>query len=262
MKVAFKSYGAHLASSRLRSIIPAQQLHALGVGTGKDWLVIGKHGWSWEQETQGFARVCFDVCDNWFNRRWDQHYRQACKDADLVTCSSNVLKRAIAQETGRDAAVIPEPFEQPEKPARIHDSLLWFGFRTNLADLQPLLPLPKLEIVSNVKHESVTEWSPEAMDAAYDRAGLVLIPTAENSAKSGNRAVDCIRRGIYPIAGPLEAYSDLGIWQGDIKDGIAWALSHRAEVLMRIKHAQTYVKHEYSPQKIGRKWRDVLLSAG
>jgi len=79
-------------------------------------------------------------------------------------------------------------------------------------------------------------------------------------AKSGNRAVEAIRRGLYVVANPLPAYADLGMWQGDIRQGVDWALSHRGEVLRRIKNSQDYVRHEYSPQRIGRLWANALSS--
>jgi hypothetical protein len=266
VKVTFRGYGANLASTRLRAIIPAQQLYKqYHVATGADWLIIGKHAWNWEQETQGYGRVCFDVCDDWFGRKWDQHYREACAKADLVTCSSHYLQTVIARETGKQAVCIPEPYEQPERPARCHPSILWFGFRDNLIDLSPLLDDLKrwpLEIVSNVEHPEVTEWSPESQSEAFDRAGLVIIPTGKSMAKSGNRAVDSLRRGLYPICGNLPSYSDLGVWQGDIIRGIEWALSHRNEVVRRIKAAQHYIRSEYSPEQIGSLWYEALNERG
>ncbi len=77
-------------------------------------------------------------------------------------------------------------------------------------------------------------------------------------AKSGNRAIESIRRGLYVIAGYLPAYSDLGIYIGDIRDGVDWALSHRTTVLDRIAASQDYVRSEYSPERIAQLWRKAL----
>lgn len=260
MKVTFRHAGPMLASSRYRAIMPARWLHENGVEEGADWLVIGKHGWSLPKARQGFNRVCFDVCDDHFESdKLGSHYHVVCREADLVTCNSQEMARVIKAKTGRDAIVIPDPYEQPEEDARVSDSLLWFGHRTNLQDLLPWLErIGHVEIVSNVESPRVTYWTPAAMHEAFSRAGLVVIPTGKSMAKSGNRAVESIRRGLFPVCGYLPAYSDLGVYIGDIADGIDWALAHRAEVLRRIKDAQQYVREEYSIERIGRLWKRAL----
>lgn len=263
MSVVFRGYSERLASTRLRAIIPAQQLHLLGVEIGgKDWLVLAKHNWDWDEQTHGFARVCYDVCDDWFGHEtWGPHYLNAVQRADLVTCNTPVMAGIIAKWTGVRAVVIPDPYEEPELPARVGERLLWFGFKANLADLAPVLQsLEKWEkeIVSNMDAPGITEWSPRAMEDAWSRAGLVIIPTGPNKAKSNNRAVAAIRRGLYPICGVLPAYAELGVWQGDIAAGVEWALSHRHEVLKRISDLQPYVRSEFSPARIGKMWRAAL----
>jgi hypothetical protein len=259
MKVTFRHFGAHLASSRYRSILPAQWLKANGIEEGRDWLVIGKHGWDWGKETRGFSRVCFDVCDDHFDDQFGEHYRQAIASASLVTCNSAEMARVILAKTGAVATVIPDPYEQPEHEARIGDNLLWFGHRSNLGDLLPWLDrLGSIEIVSNVNATGITAWTPEAMDRAFSRAGLVVIPTGKSMAKSGNRAIESIRRGLFVVAGYLPAYADLGIFVGDIGDGVDWALSHREEALRRVKDAQRYVAREYGMDRIGRLWNQAL----
>jgi hypothetical protein len=97
------------------------------------------------------------------------------------------------------------------------------------------------------------------MDAEFERAGLVILPTdMRPKAKSGNRAIESIRRGVFPICGPLPAYADLGVYIGDIDRGVDWALANRGEVLKRIRAAQEYVRAEYNPARIGRLWRAML----
>jgi hypothetical protein len=239
--------------------MPAQWLQRNGVGEGRDWLVIGKHGWDWDRETQGFEKVCFDVCDDHFSGKWGEHYREACKRADLVTCNSAEMRNLIEAYTGRGAILIPDPYEQPEHEAKVHDHLLWFGHQSNLPDLMPWLEvIGPLEIVTNLSAKGITPWSPEAMNAAFDRAGLVIIPTGKSMAKSGNRAIESIRRGLFVVAGYLPAYADLGIYIGDIASGVDWVLSHRELVLRRIKDAQRYVADEYGMDRIGALWLRAL----
>lgn len=260
MNVTFRHFGAHLASSRYRSIIPAQELNKRGILPGDDWLVVGKHGWCWAHQTSGYKRVCFDVCDDHFNGPHGEHYRNGCRKAALITCNSDEMARIVHDRTGRDAVVIPDPFEQPLKPPKLGDRLLWFGHQSNLSDLMPWLPhLSKLEIVTTLPSVAgVTQWSPETMDAAFDRAGMVVIPTGKSLAKSANRAIESIRRGLFVVAGYLPAYADLGIYIGDISDGVRWALSHGDEVLRRIAASQEYVAREYSPERIGDQWIKAL----
>lgn len=259
MKVTFRSFGAALASSRYRAIMPQRWMAANGIQAGTDWLVIGKHGWNWDRETNGYARVCFDVCDDHFADDLRAHYVACCEAADLVTCNSDEMRKRIREETHRDAIVIPDPYEQPQRPAKISDRLLWFGHASNLRDLEPWVNLGPLEVVTNAKGANgFTQWSPEAMDAAFERSGLVIIPTGKSMAKSGNRAIESLRRGLFVVAGYLPAYSDLGIYIGDIGEGVDWALSHREEVLRRIALSQDYIAHEYGIERIGRLWKAAL----
>jgi hypothetical protein len=259
MNVTFRHFGAHLASSRYRSIIPAQQLQAHGVTEGNDWLVIGKHGWNWHEQTAGFNRVCFDICDDHFDGPHGRHYLHGCKSARLITCNSAEMARVIFEKTGREAVVIPDPYEQPEKEPRLHDRVLWFGHQSNLSDLMPWIEgIDNLEVVTGPQVPGTTPWTPENMDRAFDRAGLVIIPTGKSMAKSGNRAIESIRRGLFVVAGYLPAYADLGVYIGNIHDGIRWALDHPEEALARVKASQAYVAKEYSPERIGLQWLKAL----
>lgn len=267
--VTFKCWDALVASARLRAIIPQRELEAIGVKAGRDVLVIGKHDWNWDKETAGFSRVVFDVCDDHFDDHLAPHYLQACAAADAVTCNSAAMARRIREVTGRDAWIIPDPWEAPECVPRIGESLLWYGHSSNLRDIGwwfEALAHRRLTIVSNIEagvgpaNVRRVTWSPDAIDVEFQRAGLVVIPTGRRMCKSGNRAVEAIRRGLFPVCGYLPAYADLGVWIGPIDEGVEWALSHRDEALRRVKAAQDYVRNEYSPQRIGRLWMDMLCS--
>jgi hypothetical protein len=257
--VTFRLYKEHLASARYRGYIPLRELTKLGFPQGKDWLIVSKHNWDWDATVGGYKRVCFDVCDDHFRDHWERHYREGIAQADLVTCNSEAMKASIKLATGRIATVIPDPYEQPEHCPRVGENLLWFGHRSNLEDLVPYLGrLRRLEVVSNMESPDVIQWSPEAMNDAFNRAGLVIIPTGRSMAKSGNRAIESIRRGLFVIAGHLPAYEDLGIYTGDIEGGIDWSLNHQDEVLRRIKASQAYIRSEYSPERIGKLWAAAL----
>lgn len=265
-RVTFRAFGSHLASSRLRAEIPQRELASLGFEPGNDVLVIGKHGWDWDTEARGYRRVVFDVCDDHFDGVYGTHYMDACAAADAVTCNSREMARIVKARTGRDAWVIPDPWEAPECKPRVSDALLWFGHGSNLGDLAPWverLAGRRLAIVSSVRGQDrpgVTWhlWSPQEMDRQFAIAGLVIIPTGKSMAKSGNRAIEAIRRGLYPICGYLPAYGDLGVWVGDVADGVEWALEHHDETLRRIRAAQDYVRWNYAPQRIAKLWLEAL----
>jgi len=255
--VTFRLYKEGLASARYRGHIPAQQL-AKTVPVGRDWLVCSKHNWEWDEVTHGYGRVCFDVCDDHFADQWASHYRDCIARADLVTCNSRAMAALIFKECGVIAQVIPDPYEQPECPPRFGEGALWFGHASNLNDIAPYVGRFPLEIVTNKQQQGITEWSPETMNAAFERAGFVVIPTGKSMAKSGNRAIESIRRGLFVISGHLPAYSELGGWIGDIEEGINWASNHQDEVLRRIKASQAYVRDEFSPERIGAMWAEAL----
>lgn len=260
MSATFKHWGAKSASGRYRAIIPGQALRDMGIGTGRDWLVIGKHGWDWDRETAGFGMICFDVCDDHLDGEHGTHYRACIDAADLVTCNSLEMARLIKEKTGRTAVCIPDPFEQPECEPRLHDHVLWFGHQSNLKDLMPWADrFSKLEVVTGGELPGVTRWSPQAMDEAFSRAGIVILPTGKSMAKSGNRAIESIRRGLFVVAGYLPAYADLGIYIGDIEDGVRWALTHKSEAIARVKRSQMYVAEEYNPQRIAGLWKTALF---
>ena len=266
-RITFRAFDERLASTRLRAVIPQRELMALGIAPGRDVLVIGKHGWKWDAETAGYERVVFDVCDDHFDNQHGQHYRDACARADAVTCNSSEMARRIKAVTGRDAWVIPDPWESPEGKPRIHDALLWFGHKSNLPDLGPWverLAGRHVTVVSNMDGDPGphgwrgVRWSPDAMHRAFLDAGLSIIPTGKSMCKSGNRAIESIRRGVFPVCGYLPAYADLGVWVGDIADGVEWALSHRDEVMERVRAAQDYVRWEYNPARIAKLWIEAL----
>jgi hypothetical protein len=266
-RVNWLAFDSALASARYRQHIPRMALEQMGVRAGgRDVLIAGKHGWNWDVATDGYRRVIFDVCDDHFgNPALGQHYLDACAKADAVTCNSREMARIIKARTDRDAWVIPDPYEQLERAPRVGRDLLWYGHATNLPDLRAVMDsiaeYPLQIVTGGLEADCkppLVQWSPEAMDAAYEACGMVIIPTGKSMAKSGNRAIEAIRRGRYPVCGYLPAYADLGVWVGNIADGVDWALSNPSETVKRIGHAQAYVRRAYSPRRIAEQWLEVL----
>lgn len=268
-RVTFKAFDERWASTRYRALIPQRELAAVGVEPGRDVLVIGKYGWDWDTETASYRRVVYDVCDAHWDGEWGPDVADKLSRADAVTCNSRQMAQEIKAHTGRDAWVIPDPYESPECKPRVAPRLLWFGFHANALALSPWLPRllgRDLTVVTDRVSEQevrpgvrMVPWSPERMAAEFERAGLVILPTdGRPIAKSANRAIESIRRGLYPVCGPMPAYADLGVWVGDIADGVEWALSHHDEAVRRIAAAQSYVRWEYSPARIAKLWLEAL----
>jgi hypothetical protein len=260
MNVTFIPFVQHMASARLRGSIPQRELKKLGVNAGLDIVVIGKHGWS-EKIVQDFRKVVFDVCDDHFHDQHEGHYRKWCLKADLVTCNSLEMQDVIQRETGRHAEVIADPYEQPLRPAKVGRPPMWFGMGTNFGTIFPYLAkVPDLITVSNIQHPRVIQWSPEVMDKLFNRAGMVLIPVGEKRAKSANRAIDSIRRGLYPCTGRMPAYDELGLGTDDILAEMEHRLSEPQKTEQRIRDLQDLVEFRFSPATIGKEWHRVLSS--
>ena len=262
LKVTFQTHknSPILASYRLRNLIPKQELEKYGIEEGWDILVASKHGFCWDI-ADNFNKLVFDVCDDHFHDRHRQHYIEGCHFADLITCNSKEMKRVIFEETGRDAVIIDDPYEDEELEPSDGNTLLWFGHPTNLGDLNRLLSTLKtdlpLDIVS--RYPGVTQWTPDALDKALKRCKYDILPTGKSKAKSANRMIKAIRYGKFPIAEPLPAFEEiLGPWVGDINEGLEWAKSHSA--VNRIKLAQEMIRERFSPQTVGKAWYKALSS--
>lgn len=257
MRVTFASFGEQLATSRLRAIIPQRELEKLGVMRGMDVLVYGKHFITIDQ-TRPYSRRVFDISDNHFDAPLlGAYYREHALAADLVTCSSEVLKGIIKEETGRDAVVIPEPYESRQRTPSIGDLLYWFGHESNLNDLRRVAPsLEKWPIVTLTGEA----WSIERHNEVMENPLIVIIPTGKSMAKSENRMVEAIRQGKYVCAEYLPAYEQFVQYMptGNIASGVEWALSNQEEAIERIKLAQEYIRNRFSPETIGKRWLEVL----
>lgn len=258
MSATFAYFGPELASSRLRAKIPQDELAKMGIQKGSDIIVYGKH-WLTDAVLQGFGRYVFDVCDDHFDGEHGTYYRKHIDRADAVTCNSATMQKRIKEVTGRDSVVIREPYESEEKEPSIGPNLLWFGHRSNLRDLNRIMPklTHHLCILSN--HPDYPKWTPEAYQREISKDCIVVVPTGEKLAKSENRMVEAIRNGKYVCAEHLPAYESLNAYPlGDIPSHIEWALSNTEQAIERIKSAQSLIRDKYSPRSIAEQWLEVL----
>lgn len=253
MEVTFVSFGPSMASSRLRADIPQRELEKFGIRRGKDILVYGKH---FVNNVPKWITKVYDVCDDHLDHpELGWYYREHIKEADAVTCNSETMRGIIKQKTGRDAYIIPDPFESDEQPAGMGEGLLWFGHQSNLKQLYPYLDLNP-EILTGA------EWSREKQLKMLAQCAIVLIPTDNRQAKSANRLIEAVRNGRFVVAGELPAHDEFKpyVWIGDIYEGVEWALSHREEAIEKVRSCQDYVKDKYSPEAIAKQWLSVLES--
>jgi len=249
--VSFLSFGSLIASSRLRAEIPQAELTKIGVRRGTDMLVYGKHILN---KVPKFAPHIFDVCDDHFNNpTLGDYYRLHVKEADAVTCNSEVMREIVSRETGRDAVAIPDPYESEERPADMGYGLLWYGHESNLKTILPYMNL-------GVSILSGRDWSRDKQLDMLEGCAVVLIPTDERKGKSANRMIEAIRNGRFVVAGELPAHDEFKdfMWVGDITEGVTWALQNRNEAIARVKAAQDYIREKYSPAAIARQWLTVL----
>lgn len=251
-KVAFANFGDTVASSRLRAIIPQQELAKLGVKHGKEVIVYGK-SFIQMDELKPYGKRVYDVCNDHFGTPREDYYREHIANADLVTCNSETMAEIIRRETDRIATVIPDPYESEEKPAGMGNGLLWFGHESNLIDLEPYRYL-KPEILTG------SDWSREKQLAALDKCAAVLIPTGKSMAKSANRLIESVRNGRFVIAGNLPAHDEFKrwMWVGDIRDGVEWLKEYPKQAIRDVSECQRYIRDKYSPEAIGRLWFNAL----
>ena len=256
MKVTFASFGPQYASSRLRADIPQQELAKLGIKMGKDVLVYGKHVVTLEQ-AKSYKKCIFDICDNHFSRKdVGDYYREHAANADLITVNSDEMAGIVSRETGREAMVIPDPYESDEKEPGIVSYPFWFGHESNLSDLERYLPISGLQILTG------EEWSREKQLAMLQECSCVLIPTGKSMSKSANRLIESVRNGRFVIAGELpahEEFKDLMFVGNDLKYGLEWfKSSNPVDILQRIRDCQTIIRDRYSPGRISRLWLEAI----
>lgn len=260
MKVTFAQYGDGLASSRLRAKIPQQELGKRGIGVGNDVLVYGKH-FLHLRDTAAYKQRIFDICDDHFDHEeLGLYYREHAAVADKLTCNSDVMCHRIKAVTGRDATVIPEPYEAEEREPSIGPLLCWYGHKSNLPDFH--------RIASGLRHPTIVltneagypQWNPGNFKRAMEVPCIVIIPTGKSMAKSENRMVEAVRNGKYVCAESLQAYE---LFQQffpliDIPTHVEHVLQNLGAAMDAVRAAQDYIRDTYSPSAIADKWLKVI----
>ncbi len=241
-----------LASYRLRVALPSQFLgmpHCIGVGDLTFFYKGGQPSLASRLKT-----TVYDVVNAHFD---DPDYRSMCELATVVTCSSKPMAGIIERITGRQAVVIPDPYENAEAEAEVKgDRVLWFGHQANLKSLEPYADLDPYICTAG-------DWSLESEAKALESAAVVLL-TGSNPGASSNRVVKALRAGRFVVAPENcpESWREFAdyIWIGDVRKGIQWAFDNREEACQRVRASQEYLVPRFNPQSIGSQWADLFAS--
>lgn len=248
-----------LASFRLRVAIPAPHIgYPYEIGKPGDVSFFFKQG-NVALADSLMGPVVYDVVNDHFNGEQREDYLGMCGRADVITCASESMAQTVFEHTGRRAVVVDDPYENQEAdPACRGDGVLWFGHSANASSLAPYALLPQLRVCSNLR--GAIPWTRENEDAELANCAVVLL-TGSNPGASANRLVKAIRAGRYVVTdGNVKAWEEFkGLcWIGDIEEGIEWAKNNREAACRKVKEAQDWVRHRYSPQTIGAKWSSVF----
>ena len=252
--------GESMASFRYRCRIPSEQLGSYVNNQWAQVVIFAKPSLAdidvAKMVKADGRKVIADFCDDHFN---EPHYLEMAQLADVLTCPTKAMAIRIGDMTGKEAVVIPDPYEFPlVAPHCNGTNLLWFGHGVNYPSLQKILPELEaytLRIVSNIP--GTIPWSPEIMPGEFAQADIVIIPETQ-AYKSPNRAVESIRQGCFVVAEPHPSLNDIpGIWVGNIKEGIEWARQNPQLANERILIAQEWTER-ISPERVGNVWKMLI----
>jgi uncharacterized Rossmann fold enzyme len=262
--------GPNVASYRYRAAIPAGEFGASINDLSADVVIFAKPMPADVDSAKSIkergGKVIVDFCDDHFE--WP-YYIEMMQIADEVICPTEEMAKRI-KELGRDAHVIDDPFEFEERAPHCKGDfttpLLWFGHASNIESLHRIWPELlgyRLRIVTNgwASMPGIVEWRHEDMPQHFANSSIVIIP-ATASYKSPNRAVEAIRQGCFVVAEKHPALRDIpGIWKGNIKEGIEWAIKNPQAANQRTLEAQAYVKERFSPRTQAFALNRVILAS-
>jgi len=223
-------------------------------------------------------KFIFDICDDKWNKD-PQLYNYACRNANLVTTTCELLQTKIKEYTGKTAHIIPDPTEreqeEPKFEPKEHIKFAWFGGRksfslfnwdsvvndirkvTNNFSIHAITNKPdraskRLAHLLEKKIMNMYHWDFDKQGQIVKDCDIVLIPLPQDmplvQVKSPNRVIDGIQQGKFVIANDgVESYRVLKdyIHLGNITDGLKWALNNKDQVIEKIKRGQDYVYNNH-----------------
>jgi len=250
-------------------------------------------------KTQTPAFFIGDFCDNYFTS--GDHYEaqhQILHQIDAAFVNSYEMLGALrAAGYVKSARIVTEGVDSVRGIPRVlpRDGLIrllaygnrlvcshlekWFtGLSTFAVAVRPL----HLEIVTRLDSEvlrwyrnvtkrfdqrfsiSMTQWNEVAMEHAFLRADIALIPSDYsefNRTKSANRLHDALFAGIPAICFPIEAYVPhyMGVEVGeDVYSLLSYCIKNRNQIREQIFAFQDLLARENDSKEIGRKWYQAI----
>lgn len=220
----------------------------------------------------------YHCCDYHFDTKHRNHYRRMIETADIVLASTPEMASLIKMETRRDATVIPDSYEFPEKEPSYSPGaklkVLWYGHFSNIDSLMDirgdlkdydlrLCTMPNA-VPKELEGMMVLPYSKQNLEHAFGWCDAVIIPSRSDThklVKSHNRLTEAVRQGKFVIASALPSYREFDDWMyiGEVPEGLEW-LSRKdpEDICNRIKKAQDHVKDNYNPEKVGKMWETAL----
>jgi len=232
-------------------------------------------------------KYVFDICDDKWNKE-KKLYDFACRNANLVTTTCELLQSKIKEYTGKTAFIIPDPTEreqeEPKFEPKDHIKFAWFGGRKSfsLFDWEEVIESIKT-VTDNFSIHAVTNkpdkaskrltkyredkklfmyhWSFDKQGEVVKDCDIVLLPIPRGmplvQVKSPNRVIDSIQQGRFVLTNDgVDSYKNLSdyIHLGSLKEGLKWALNNRDQVIEKIKQGQIYINKNHSPKTVGQRW--------
>lgn len=253
-----------MASYRYRAAIPAKAIGPMRAAMNdfaSQVMVFAKPA-AQEIEQAQWARselqssIIVDYCDDHFGQDGFAHYDEFLPIADAVTCPTPAMAAVIRKRYAGSITVIPDPWEFHQiAPHCNGGNLLWFGHGSNWDSMARLLPklMRRMRVVSNIP--LAMPWSMDTMYTEFARADIVLMPATKDY-KSPNRTIEAIRQGCFVVAEPHPSLEGFPIWQGDILEGIEWAIQNPQLANEQTRVAQEWIR-KFSPAIVGAAWKTL-----
>lgn len=255
---------------------------------GSDLYIIGKKFRIevLEKLIETSSRFVIDINDYKFNKEEEKNIlKKAERHAVAFTTTCNYLADQIRTHlnTSLPIYVIQDPTERKQTPPvlkkiNVNDTvnLIWYGSRKNLLHLNLKEMYNRfrgfnynidLKIITNKKSDdpdSWINWSYDVQEELVKQADFVFMPVSEHprheifvKSKGNNRPIDAIQQGKYVITNNvIPSYQELKnyTWQGDVFEGLQFALENPKKVYNCITHGQQFIQDNYSPSVIANKW--------
>lgn len=218
-----------------------------------------------------------------------QFYHQALAFIDFAVCSSPLLARNFAKFYSGPIEVIQDPIEiaivSPKYELQKPSTVLWFGHISNLKYLLNFLPNLsssrsfRLIVLSNIEalhHMQANQdtipanvqaqaaiWSVPTMIEAARISDVCIIPSDPSDPRkagvSANRLLTALALGLPTAADRMDSYLEFSDFFTDIRSPEFHSLLENPLCFtFKIGQIQKIIANDYSLEKIGGKWVDLI----